>query len=461
MVPPVVVPPVVTLQSVAVVPSTVTLVVGGKQSFVASGVYSDGSSKPITSGLTWTAGGTVASVDAATGELTAKAVGTDTVTAAVGALTGSAKVVVTAPYMAVAGGGAHTVAIKTDGSLYGWGWNRDGQLGDGTLVSKSSPTVAGTSKLYATVGAGEFHSVALRSDGTLWAWGFNRNGQLGTGNNASQAAPTAVGKDTDWTSVAVGANHTMAIKKDGTLWAWGQNFFGQLGMGNTSDLNVPTVVPTLSMPELVDGKTVAVDVVWSAVSAGAEHTLARDSKGRIWAWGRNFNGQLGLGTTTDVSVPTQIGTATNWASVAAGGKHSLAIRSDGALFAWGSNFYGQLATTNGSATEVDSNVPVKVGTDGDWAAVAAGAAHSLGIRTNGTLWVWGANGDGQLGDGTLTPKASVTQIGSGRNWLKLSAGPYTSFAIQTNGLLYGWGRNVDGQQGNGAYTPVLAPSVIP
>lgn len=207
----------VVLQGLSVSPASVTLVVGAKQTFSVTARYSDGSSQALTTGIAWSAGGTVAAVDATSGELTAKAVGSDTVTATVGTVTGTARVVVATPYQAVAGGGNHTVGIKSDGSLYGWGQNRSGQVGDGTLQDRLTPVVVGSQKTWSRVAAGEFHTVALRTDGTLWAWGLNQNGQLGMGNLATLSEPTAVGKDKDWTDVAVGSYHTLAVKKDGTL----------------------------------------------------------------------------------------------------------------------------------------------------------------------------------------------------------------------------------------------------
>ena len=223
--PPVVVPPVVTLQSVAVIPANVTVVVGGKQTFSVTGAYSDGTTKALTTGLTWSANGTTVSVDAVTGEATARAVGTGAVTVVVGGFNGMATVTVVAsgssagvvtPYLSVGGGTAHSLGVKTDGSLRAWGWNQLGQLGDGTMLDRTAPIPVGASKLWTRVAAGEYHSVGLMSDGTLWSWGLNLNGQLGAGNFNDLAVPTLIGKD-KWVDFSVGKSHVLAVKTDGTL----------------------------------------------------------------------------------------------------------------------------------------------------------------------------------------------------------------------------------------------------
>ncbi len=460
--PPVTTPVAVTLQSVAVTPASATVTVGGKQLFAVNGSYSDGTVRSLASGIAWTSSGTVATVDAVTGEATAKAAGIETIAATVGGLIASARLTVATPYMAVSGGGAHTVGIKTDGTLYAWGWNNRGQLGDGTLLDKAVPTLIGTQKTWLRVGAGEYHSVALRSDGTLWSWGFNQNGQLGMGNFADLSVPTQIGKGKDWLDFAVGQHHTLAVNKAGELWAWGRNFDGQLGDGTFLDRVEPTLI---AIPAAYADATEAPK--WTAVAAGADSSVARLSDNTLWTWGNNLYGQLGRTVATTAGkrqeAPGQVsllkpdGTESSWTSFAAGGAHMMAIRSDGMLFAWGSNAHGQLGTTSNAS----ASLPARVGADGDWAGVSAGESHSVAIRVSGTLWTWGGNGDGQLGDGGQANRAAPAQVGGARDWVKVSAGRGGTFAIRTDGLLQGWGRNVNGQQGNGTFAAVLTPTPIP
>lgn len=457
-----------TLTSVAVMPSAVTLVVGGTQTFSVVGTYSNGTVSALTTGITWTAGGTVAPVDGTTGSVTAKAAGLETVTATYGALTSQANVKVVTPYLNVGGGGSHAHGVKTDGGLYGWGLNRSGQLGTGNLFDKYAPTEIGTVKTWAKVASGEFHTVALRSDGTLWAWGSNQNGQLGMGNFADLALPTQIGKDKTWVDFAVGAYHTLAVNKAGQLFAWGRNFNGQIGDGTFVDTPTPMeiLIPSSHL-------TATVVPTWTAVAAGADASVARLSNGELWSWGANFHGQLGrqtVGSGSSVSAPQTPGQvlllkpdhtveSATWSNFAAGGSQMLAIRTNGELYAWGSNLYGKL----GIVSDRDAAAPTRVGTDGDWERVAAGQDHSMAIRVNGTLWVWGGNGDGQLGDGSQTPRSQPVQVGTGRDWVKLSAGKFSSYGIRTDGLLFGWGRNAEGQLGNGVASTVrvLVPTPIP
>ncbi|HUR17631.1 MAG TPA: hypothetical protein VMZ51_01685, partial [Acidimicrobiales bacterium] len=167
-------------------------------------------------------------------------------------------------------------------------------------------------------------------------------------------------------------------------------------------------------------------------------------------WGYNFFGQLGDGTTTAHSIPVQVGTATNWATVAAGGYHTAAIRTDGTLCAWGNNEYGQLG--DGSTT-ARSSIPVQVGTATNWATVAAGGKHTAAIRTDGTLWAWGNNDSGQVGDGTLTAHSIPVQVGTATNWATVAAGGNHTAAIRADGTLWAWGYNGYGQAGSGSFFP--------
>jgi alpha-tubulin suppressor-like RCC1 family protein len=286
-------------------------------------------------------------------------------------------------WASVSAGLSHTVAIKTDGSLWAWGANDQGQLGLGNRTDKTSPQRVGTDTDWASVSAGGSHTIALKTDGSLWAWGDNWWGQLGLGDQTLRTAPERVGTDTDWTSVSAGDYYTMAIKTDRSLWAWGDNTNGQLGLGNR--IYMPTQVGT--------------ETNWESVSAGGRHTTAIKTDGSLWAWGDNWWGQLGLGNTTHRTTPTQVGTDTNWASVSAGGGHTAAIKKNGSLLAWGVNWDGSREP-----------VPVWVGTDTNWISVSAGGAHIMALKSDGSLWAWGDNWWGQLGDGTTDNRSVPVRI---------------------------------------------------
>jgi hypothetical protein len=220
--------------------------------------------------------------------------GTATFTPANAIGTGTVRYLSTESYFpkwaSISVGAYYTLALKTDGTLWQWGYDKNSDI----------PIQVGTDTDWASVSAGQYHSLALKTDGTLWAWGSNFSGQLGIGNYPEQTVPVQVGTDTNWASVSAKGNATYALKTDGTLWAWGYNDFGQLGIGNTTTQTVPVQVGT--------------DTNWASVAAGYYHSLALKTDGTLWAWGQNNFGQLGIGNTTTQTVPVQVGTDTNWAS---------------------------------------------------------------------------------------------------------------------------------------------------
>ena len=350
-------------------------------------------------------------------------------------------------YKAISAGSTHTIAIKTDGTLWAWGYNGYVLLGDGTYNGTNSPVQIGTASNWASISTGWSHTIALKTDGTLWAWGYNGDGELGDGTTTDKNSPVQIGTATNWASVGAGSFHSIAIKTDGSLWAWGDNWAGQLGDGTTADRKSPVQIGTATN--------------WASISGGQYHTIAIKTDGSLWAWGYNWAGQLGDGTTTQRISPVQIGTATNWASISAGGYHTLAIKTDGSLWAWGNNYRGQL----GDGTTTDKYSPVQIGTAPNWASISAGAYHNIAIKTDGSLWAWGNNYNGQLGDGTNTDRNTPVQIGTAKNWANISVSNYSdtlgySIAIKTDGSLWAWGHNGYGQLGDGTTTQRNSPVQI-
>lgn len=312
------------------------------------------------------------------------------------------------------GEGDHTVALQSDGTLWAWGFNYYGQLGDTTTFNHYTPAHIGTDNNWVSVAAGDLHTVALKSDGTLWAWGYNGAGQLGDGTTVDKHTPVRIGTANDWMSVAAGGWQTFALKSNGTLWAWGSNSHGQLGNGTTTDEHAPVRIGKLND--------------WVSVAGGTAHTVAIKSDGTLWAWGYNSNGQLGDSTTTERPLPVQVGSDKDWASVAAGDIHTLALKSNGSLWAWGYNDDGRL----GDGTTEQRLSPVRVGTDSDWASMKAGMYHTLALKLDQSLWAWGGNGSGQLGDGTTAEKHSPVRIGTANDWVSIAAGTRHSMGLKAN-----------------------------
>jgi len=309
--------------------------------------------------------------------------------------------------------------LFSEGGLWNWGNNGSGRLGDNTSVNKSSPvqTIAGGTNWRQVSCGSANHTAAIKTDGTLWSWGYNSTGQLGdnTITNKSSPVQTVVGGN-NWRQVAAGVSHTAAVKTDGTLWLWGVNNNGQLGDNTITDKSSPV-------------QTIAGGTNWRQVAACNYYTAAIKTDGTLWSWGYNTNGQLGDNTTTNKSSPVQtIAGGTNWRQVSCGSYHTAAIKTDGTLWTWGNDFYGQL----GNNTTTAKSSPVQTVTGGtNWRQVACGTYHTAAIKTDGTLWSWGYNVNGQLGDNTTTDKSSPVQtIVGGTNWRQVSSGNYHTAATK-------------------------------
>jgi alpha-tubulin suppressor-like RCC1 family protein len=345
-----------------------------------------------------------------------------------------------------AGGLYHTLVLKSDGTLWAWGHNGFGQMGDGTTTYRHSPVQVGTDTDWVDIAVGDYHNLAIKANGTLWAWGKNDRGQLGDNTRNDSFSPIQIGTATDWFAIAAGSVHSLAIRPvslGNALYAWGGNGAGQLGNGTTSDRLAPEVT--------------GADVDWTSVIAGGFHTLARKSTGSLWAWGRNDYGQLGDGSGVQQTSPVRVNTDTDWAVIAAGRFHTLATKSNGSLWAWGANSEGQL----GDGTGIDRETPrlIEAGTGTAWLSVAGGCDYTLALRANGTLWTWGGNGAGQLGDGSTNGRTTPGQVGSSTDWSGIACGGSHGIASKTDQTLWTWGGNVFGQLGDGTagYRPVPSP----
>jgi len=260
---------------------------------------------------------------------------------------------------AVCGGGDFSLALKSEGTVWTWGQNNSGQLGDGTtkdprLVAAQVMGLTGITSVagYAT------DSYALKSDGTVWAWGSNSTGFCGDGTTTERHTPVQVSGLTNVIAIA-GAT---ALKSDGTVWDWGPNGNGQLGDGTTTERDSPVQVSGLT------------DVI--AISMYSQR-MALKKDGTVWAWGPNSKGQIGDGTTTDRYIPVQVNGLSGVVAIATGLQHSLAVKSDGTVWGWGDNYYGQLGNIGVTSTPV----PVKIPGLSNVAAVSAGRFFSFAIQS--------------------------------------------------------------------------------
>lgn len=363
----------------------------------------------------------------------------------------------------VAGGTDHTLDLKQDGTVWAWGNNDYGQLGDGTTLDRYTPVqVQGLDSVVA-ISAGSGFSLALKSDGTVWAWGGNWNGQLGDSSVAYRYIPVQVTTLSSVVAIASGHYHNLAVKSDGTVWAWGWNIHGVLGDGrwNIHDAVVGDGnMNDSSSPVQVQGLGSVVDV-----AAGFLHSLALKSDGTVWAWGNNDSGQHGVPggltfndgpyTTTYRNSPVHVQGLDSVIAISAGYSHSLALNSNGTVLAWGSNSSGEL----GDGSTTTRYTPVQVTNLGSVTAIAAGSSHTLAVKSDGTVWTWGHNYSGQLGDGSTTSSSSPVQVSELDSVSAIATNDGShSLAVKSDRTVLAWGYNGDGQLGDGTtinrYTPV-------
>lgn len=331
----------------------------------------------------------------------------------------------------------------SEGGLWSCGYNVFGALGNSTSTNRSSPvqTIAGGAN-WKQVACG-YVTAAIKTDGTLWSWGLNNGGNVGDNTRTSRSSPVqTVALGNNWKQVACGQGLTVAIKTNGTLWNWGDNGNGTLGDSTTITRSSPV-------------QTIALGNNWRQASGGRVNTAAIKTDGTLWMWGLNSNGQLGDSTTIARSSPIQtIALGNDWKQVACGNS-VLAIKTDGTLWTCGYNTQGQL----GDSTTVKRSSPVQtIALGNNWKQVAKGYLHCAGVKTNGTLWLWGYNVYGQLGDSTVDDKSSPVQtIALGNNWKQVACGDYHTAAIKTDGTVWLWGRNIFGQLGNSTTTDSSSP----
>jgi alpha-tubulin suppressor-like RCC1 family protein len=309
-------------------------------------------------------------------------------------------------------------AINQAGELWGWGKNLLGQLGDGTVINRSSPVQIGALTNWSIVASSYDTGLAIKTDGTLWGWGRGSQGNIGNGSSANKNSPVQVGAETDWIKLNGGTKHVLGIRGTaggpGALYSWGLNTQGQLGLGNTTSTTSPNQVGALT--------------TWLEAVGGYYGCFAIKNDGTLWTWGKNTQGVNGRNepVTTQHNSPVQVGFLTTWLKGDSTYGVSAFIKTDESLWAWGRG--ASYATGHGDTTTRSS--PVQVGVAA-WSEVRVGLSIMGAIKTNGTLWTCGSNTDGatgqNVGSGDTT---TLTQVGAESTWLSLAIGSYRMIALK-------------------------------
>ncbi len=336
---------------------------------------------------------------------------------------------------------SNSVVPSSPSEAYSWGRDNNGAMGQNTNnINISSPTQVGALTDWGPFSTSSVNAAAsIKTDGSLWMWGRANDGMLGQNNEGiSYSSPVQVGALTTWGGlVAIGTYSTFALKTDGTLWAWGKNNYGQLGQNNQTGYSSPVQV--------------GADTDWAYVAAGTGvNVCGIKTDGTLWTWGDGRHGALGQNTGYSVhrSSPIQVGADTNWykagGPAATGYPFCTAIKTDGTLWAWGSNGTGNL----GQNDTIKRSSPVQIGSDTDWADYGQNGYHVMLIKTNGTLWGLGQGDGGKLGNGSIFNVSSPVQIGALTNWAQTRVTKEVSVAVKTDGTLWAWGYGASGQLGD-------------
>lgn len=359
-------------------------------------------------------------------------------------------------FIQVSSKSSHSLGITNDGKLYGWGSNGQGQLGLGaTTVSEPIPKLVNQDNDWKKVETGQNSFYSVGLKNNGSLWLWGGNFNNSLGNYTNHLLPVQIATNFNCKDFSTGYWRIMALRDDNTLWGWGDNDGGCLGVGSTINI--------IGTPTQVGN-----DDNWTKVSSGLFHTLALKSNGTIWACGYNNTGQLGNGTSgngTFSEVFVQVGSENNWNDILACAGFNLAIKTDGTLWAWGNNETGQI----GDGTTINKLVPTQIGTDTDWKSLGYSGYSAAAIKANGTLWTWGLGAQGQLGNGSTLSASVPTQIGTDMDWEIVTGGGGYGFAgttadhylaLKQNNELYSWGINLSGALGNNTTNNVNVPTSI-
>lgn len=357
-------------------------------------------------------------------------------------------------------GGLHTCAIDAAAALYCWGYNGNGTIGDGTRQHRYSPTQIGIGINFTQVATGIGHSCALTDAGAAYCWGKNESGQLGDGTTTDRAVPTAVLGGLAFSSIDVGNTHSCALTTTGAAYCWGADSLGQLGDGSPAVRQL--------QPVAVSG-----GLTFSVIRAGNTHSCAlQQTSGLAYCWGSNNTGQIGNGaggnaSTDRVTIPTSVSGGISFAQIDVGSSHTCALLSNqtaaNKIYCWGWNASGQLGvstTETCRGTVPCARTPQKLPSNVKLIAITAGSSHSCGITSTGDAYCWGSNSNGQLGDGTTTAHTAPGLI-SGVQFKTIRAGRNFTCGVLLDNTARCWGYNYFGMLGVGDNVDRLTPTAVP
>lgn len=340
---------------------------------------------------------------------------------------------------------------------WAWGADNDGELGQGTnLNNRSSPISVVGDHSFTEIQVGAFHTLAVKESGDAWAWGSNIDGELGNDDSGDgffnvngRSSPVSVVGDHSFANVAAGEAASYALKEDGTLWSWGFNGTGQLGHDNATRRSSPV--------------SVVGDHSFVQISGGSSIAAARKSDGTAWMWGDNSTGSIGDNTTDNRSSPVSVVGDHSFTAIHAGDPFSISLgpgaglKEDGSTWMWGVNGSGQLGD---NSTDSRSS-PISVIGDHSFTELSVSDNHTIGRKTDGTVWIWGQNDRGQIGDESINNRSSPVSVVGAHSFIAIAAGKLHSFGLKDDGTLWGWGSNAGGELGDNTTSDRSSPvSVI-
>jgi len=344
----------------------------------------------------------------------------------------------------LAGGAGHILMVCKDGSVYATGANYRGEIGDSTTDTAYTFQKTLNIDSVKQVSAGFWHSIALRRDSTVWSWGGNDQGALISGDFNDYRLPQKIDSLENIISLSAGDSHNLFLRKDSTVWGGGSNRYGELAVSSASS-SFNTVMRVSTISGVAD------------ISAGSNFSLLLKDNS-VWAFGRNSIGQLATGDLDNSAIPVKIADLNHIENVEAGPANGYAIDTNGTVWAWGSNVKGQLGNRATIGIGQYSDIPVMVDLDSVVKVAARNSKHVLALKTDGTVWSWGHNNWGQLGDGTRTTRNKPVKVKNLKGIMHITTTPGTSMAIDSSGVIYSWGTGPN--LANDTATQLLVPTPV-